>query len=147
MFYQETVAVALKDAPYKAWEDLNKEGLNIGATQASSYGEAIKKFMPKATLKEFAGGTAAVTQALSGGRLDAAVSDLGNVSNFVREFGNLKILDGIITREPLSFAVQANAFHLKMWLDNYVELVTADRRLEKQVNYWWNSTDWEKDHK
>jgi polar amino acid transport system substrate-binding protein len=65
----------------------------------------------------------------------------------VREFGNLKILDGIITREPLSFAVQANAFHLKMWLDNYVELVTADRRLENQVNYWWNSTDWEKDHK
>ena len=65
MFYQETVAVALKDAPYKTWEDLNKAGLNIGATQASSYGEAIKKFMPKATLKEFAGGTAAVTQALS----------------------------------------------------------------------------------
>lgn len=147
MFYQETVAVALKDSAAKGYLDLNKAGLNIGATQASSYGEAIKKFMPQATLKEFAGGTAAVAQALSAGRLDGAVSDLGNVTNFVKEFGNLKILDGVITREPLSFAVQPNAFHLKMWLDNYVELVTADKRLEKQVNYWWNSSDWEKDHK
>jgi polar amino acid transport system substrate-binding protein len=147
MFYQETVAVVLKDTPHKAWQDINKDGLNIGATQASSYGDAVKKFMPKANLKEFAGGTAAVAQALSTGRLDGAVSDLGNVTNFVREFGNLKILDGVITREPLAFATQANAFHLKLWLDNYVELITADRRLETQVNYWWNSTEWEKDHK
>jgi polar amino acid transport system substrate-binding protein len=147
MFYQETVAVVAKDAPYKTWQDINKDRLNIGATQASSYGDAVKKFMPKANLKEFAGGTAAVAQALSSGRLDGAVSDLGNVTNFVREFGNLKILDGVITREPLAFATQANAFHLKLWLDNYVELITADRRLENQVNYWWNSSDWEKDHK
>jgi len=147
MFYQETVAVVAKDAPYKTWQDINKDGLNIGATQASSYGDAVKKFMPKANLKEFAGGTAAVAQALSSGRLDGAVSDLGNVTNFVREFGNLKILEGVITREPLAFATQANAFHLKLWLDNYVELITADRRLENQVNYWWNSSDWEKDHK
>lgn len=147
MFYQETVAVVAKDAPYKTWQDINKDGLNIGATQASSYGDAVKKFMPKASLKEFAGGTAAVAQALSTGRLDGAVSDLGNVTNFVREFGNLKILEGVITREPLAFATQANAFHLKLWLDNYVELITADRRLENQVNYWWNSSDWEKDHK
>jgi polar amino acid transport system substrate-binding protein len=147
MFYQETVAVVAKDAPYKTWQDINKDSLNIGATQASSYGDAVKKFMPKANLKEFAGGTAAVAQALSSGRLDGAVSDLGNVTNFVREFGNLKILDGVITREPLAFATQANAFHLKLWLDNYVELITADRRLENQVNYWWNSSDWEKDHK
>jgi polar amino acid transport system substrate-binding protein len=147
MFYQETVAVVAKDAPYNTWQDINKDGLNIGATQASSYGDAVKKFMPKANLKEFAGGTAAVAQALSTGRLDGAVSDLGNVTNFVREFGNLKILEGVITREPLAFATQANAFHLKLWLDNYVELITADRRLENQVNYWWNSTDWEKDHK
>jgi polar amino acid transport system substrate-binding protein len=101
MFYQETVAVVAKDTPHKAWQDINKDGLNIGATQASSYGDAVKKFMPKANLKEFAGGTAAVAQALSTGRLDGAVSDLGNVTNFVREFGNLKILDGVITRQRL----------------------------------------------
>lgn len=147
MFYQETVAVVLNDNPATKWEDLNKSGLNLGATQASSYGEAIKKYMPEASLKEFAGGTAATAQALATGRLDGMVSDLGNVSSFVKEFGNLKILDGVITREPLAFAVQPNAFHLKIWLDNYVEIITEDKRLEQKINYWWNSTDWEADHK
>lgn len=147
MFYEETVAIALKDSPYVKWQDLNKEGLAIGATQASSYSEVIKKLMPKATLKEFSGGTAQTTQALSTGRLDGAVSDLGNVTNFVNQFGNLKILDGIIKKEPLSFAVAKDAFHLKMWLDNYVEIVMQDGRLDEQVNYWWRSSAWEKDHK
>ncbi|MBV2142369.1 ABC transporter substrate-binding protein [Falsochrobactrum sp. TDYN1] len=147
MFYEETVAVALKDSPYTKWEDLNKEDLAIGSTQASSYSDAIKKFLPEATLKEYTGGTAAVSQALSSGRLDGLVSDLGNVSNFLNDFDNLKLLDGIVVKNPLSFAVRPDAFHLKMWLDNYVELITSDKRLEKMVNYWWNTTDWEKDHK
>lgn len=147
MFYQETVAVTLNDSDATSWQDLNKSGISIGTTQASSYGEAVKKFMPEAELKEFAGGTAAAAQALATGRLDAVVSDLGNVTNFVNEYGNMKLLDGIVTREPLAFAVQPDAFHLKMWLDNYVELITADKRLEDKVNYWWNSSDWEADHK
>lgn len=147
MFYQETVAVVPSDSSAATWQDLNKSGLSIGATQASSYVEAIKKHMPEAALKEFAGGTAATAQALATGRLDGMVSDLGNVSSFVNEFGNLKILDGVITREPLAFAVQKNHFHLKLWLDNYVELITEDKRLEEKINYWWNSTDWEADHK
>jgi polar amino acid transport system substrate-binding protein len=146
MFFQDTVAVAGKDTPYKTWQDLDKDGLNIGATQSSTFVSAIKKFMPKATAKEYPS-TGDTIQALSNGRVDAAVSDLGNVTNFVREYGTLKILDGVITREPLAFAVRANAFHLKMWLDNYVELTTADRRLQTAVSYWWTSTDWEKDHK
>lgn len=147
MFYEETVGVALKDSPYTKWEDLNKSGLSLGSTQASSYSEAIKKYLPDATLKEFSGGTAAVAQALSAGRLDGLVSDLGNVSNFLNDFDNLKLLDGIVVKNPLSFAVRPDAFHLKMWLDNYVELTTSDKRLEKMVNYWWNTTEWEKDHK
>lgn len=147
MFYQETVAVTLSDSPATSWEDLNKEGLNIGAVQASSSADAVKKFLPNAVLKEYAGGTAAVAQALSSGRLDGAISNKGNVTNFVREFGNLKMLDGVLAREPLSFAVQDNAFHLKHWLDNYVELISSNRRLEDKVNYWWMSSDWEKDHK
>ncbi|MDO5605857.1 MAG: ABC transporter substrate-binding protein [Paracoccus sp. (in: a-proteobacteria)] len=147
MFYQETVAIVADNSTATSWEELNRAGLNIGATQASSYSEAIKKFMPDATLKEFAGGTAATAQALATGRLDAMVSDLGNVSSFVNEFGNLRILDGVITREPLAFAVGPDSVHLKFWLDNYVELITQDKRLEEKIDYWWNTTQWEADHR
>lgn len=147
MFYEETVAVVQTDSPYKKWEEINLAGLSIGSTQASSYTDAIKKFLPEATVKEYTGGTAAVAQALSAGRIDALVADLGNVSNFVEEFDNIRILDGIIVKNPLSFAVRPDAFHLKMWLDNYVELITSDKRLDDMVDYWWNTTAWMKDHK
>jgi len=147
MFYQDTIAFTRTDMPFKTFSDANVEGKTVGTTQASSYGAAAKKFMPKATHKEFAGGTAAVAQAVSAGRVDSGVSDIANINNFVKEFGNLRILDGVLTREPLAFAVQPSHFHLKMWLDNYIELISADRRLDALVQYWWNSSDWEKDHK
>ncbi len=147
MFYQETVAFARTDSPFKTWKDVNVEGKTVGATQASSYAAAAKRFMPKATLKEFSGGTVDVSQAVSSGRIDAGVSDIANVTNFVKEYGNLKILDGLISKEPLAFAVNANHHHLKFWLDNYVEWISSDKRLDELVHYWWNSSDWEKDHK
>ena len=50
--------------------------------------------------------------------------------------------------EPLSFATQANAFHLKMWgLKIYVELITADRLIGERREPPGNSTDWKKYHK
>jgi polar amino acid transport system substrate-binding protein len=34
-----------------------------------------------------------------------------------------------------------------MWLDNYIQLKTADNSLKELLDYWWTSNDWEKDHK
>jgi len=55
------------------------------------------------------------------------------------------VLDGVMVREPLAFAVGPNAFRLKFWLDNWQTLKTADNTLPEQVKYWY-STDWKKDH-
>lgn len=147
MFYEDTIVVAPKDSPYTKWEDVNKEGINLGSTQGSSYSEYAKRFIEKATVKEFAGGAAAVAQALSAGRVDVMVTDLGNANNFLNDYPDFKVLDGIVVKNPLSFAVRPNNFHLKMWLDNYVELISSDKRLDEMVHYWWASTDWQKDHK
>jgi len=146
MFYQSTVLVVGKDSAVQSWQEADKAGFTVGATQASTFATAVKMQLPKATLKEFAS-TPAGAQALTSGRVDGLIGDIGNVTNLVREFGNLRIAEGILNREPLAFGVQANAFHLKMWLDNYVELIEQDRRLEAKVKYWWTSPDWEKDHK
>ncbi|MEN3931513.1 ABC transporter substrate-binding protein [Microvirga sp. W0021] len=147
MFYQETAAFALKDSPLKTWQEANAEGKLVGATQASSYAAAAKRYMPKATLKEFSGGTVDVAQAVSTGRIDAGVSDVANIRTFIKEYGNLKILENAMAREPLAFAVNPSHNHLKFWLDNYIEVVSADKRLDELLDYWWNSDAWEKDHK
>ena len=145
MFYAETVAVVPKDSPYKSYEELDKAGVNVGVLGASTYAEVGKKMLPKATMKEFSGGSAPVGQALSSGRLDAGIMSMSTANQFLVDFGNLRVLDGVMVREPLAFAVGPNAFRLKFWLDNWQTLKTADNTLPEQVKYWY-STDWKKDH-
>ncbi|HYG43694.1 MAG TPA: ABC transporter substrate-binding protein [Bordetella sp.] len=145
MFYADTVAVVAKDSPYKSYTELNKGEVTVGALGASTYAEASRKLLPQANLKEFSGGSAPVGQAISSGRLDAGVMALSTANQFVVDFGNLRVLDGVMVREPLAFAVAPDAFRLKFWLDNWRELRTADNSLPEMVKYWY-STDWKKEH-
>ncbi|WP_090300374.1 ABC transporter substrate-binding protein [Ensifer sp. YR511] len=145
-FYQDTIAFVQKNSPYKTWQELNVSGLNVGGTQGGTYVTAIKEFMPDATAKEFASGPA-TAQAVSSGRVDAAVSSASNVAAYSTGFDNLRPLEGVITREPLAFAARKENIQLKFWMDNWIELRTADKKLDKLIEYWWTTTDWEKDHK
>ncbi|KAG0770968.1 hypothetical protein G6F22_016912 [Rhizopus arrhizus] len=56
---------------------------------------------------------APVGQALSSGRLDAGIMSMSTANQFLVAFGNLRVLDGVMVREPLAFAVGPNAFRLK----------------------------------
>lgn len=145
VFFAETVAVAKDDAPYTSWQDLNQDKLQVGALGASTYAEAAHKLLPKATLKEYSGGSAPVGQTLSSGRIDAGIMARSTAEQFLVDFGNLKILDGTMVNEPLAFAVQSSAFNLKFWLDNWIEMRTGDRSLPDMVDYWY-STGWKKDN-
>ncbi len=145
-FYQDTIAFVTKDSPYKTWQDLNVKGLNVGGTQGGTFVAAIKEYMPEATVKEFASGPASA-QAVASGRIDGAVSSVSNVAAYTTGFDNLRALEGVLTREPLAFATRKDNVQLKFWMDNWIELHTADNKLPKLIDYWWTSTDWEKDHK
>jgi len=145
-FYQDTVAFVRNDSPYKRWDELNRQGLNIGGTQGGTYITTIKTFLPEATVKEYASGPASA-QAVSSGRIDGAISSASNVAAYASSFDNLRALEGIIEREPLAFATRKENIHLKFWMDNYIELNTANRKLNKLIDYWWLSDAWEKDHK
>lgn len=145
VFFAETVAVAKQDAPYQSWEDLNQEKVQIGALGASTYAESALKLIPKAELKEYSGGSAPVGQAISIGRIDAGIMARTTAEQFKVDFGNLKVLDGIMVNEPLAFAVKSDAYNLKFWLDNWIEMRTGDRSLPAMINYWY-STDWKKDN-
>lgn len=145
VFFAETVAVAKDDADYQAWEDLNTDGTQVGALGASTYAEAAKKLLPDASLKEYSGGSAPVGQAISSGRLDAGIMARTTAEQFKVDFGNLKILDGTMVNEPLAFAIQPQAWSIKFWLDNWIEMRTGDRSLPAMVDYWY-STDWKQDN-
>ena len=147
MFYLENIAYAKKDKGFTSWEDLNQSDRSVGATQASSYAEVARRFLPEAKLKEYAGGNPQTFQAVAAGRVDAGISDRAFISGALVDNQDIEVLDGVISKEPLSFAVRPDSMHLLLALNNYVRLISLDGRLDKLVDYWWNSTAWTADHK
>lgn len=147
IFYLENVAYAKKDKGFKSWMDLNQATHSVGATQASSYAEVARRFLSNAKLKEYAGGNPQTFQAVVAGRVDAGISDRAFVASALTDNKDIEVLDGAISKEPLSFAVRPDSMHLLLALNNYVRLIELDGRLDKLTNYWWNSTAWTADHK
>lgn len=147
VFFSDTIAFAMKDSGYGSWKDLNVAGVSVGATQASSWADIARKKISNAELKEFAGGTAQTVQALTSGRINAGISDKATIAGFMSSVDGLVVLDGEISREPLGFAVRPDSMHLLFALDNFMRLIRADGRLDEKLDYWWNTTNWEADHK
>jgi polar amino acid transport system substrate-binding protein len=147
VFFSETIAFAPADAAFTKWEELNTAGVSVAATQASSWANTARKILPNAELKEFAGGTAQAVQADVSGRASAGLSDKATIAGFMSSIEDLKVLDGVLAQEPLGFATRPDSIHLLLALDNYVRLIRADGRLDTALEYWWNSTAWEADHK
>ena len=147
VFYSETIAFAMEDSGYTKWQDLNNSGISVAATQASSWAETARKLLPNAELKEFAGGTAQAVQAVVSGRANSGLSDKATIAGFKSSIDGIVVLEGELAKEPLGFATRPDSMHLLLALDNYVRLIQADGRLEQQLEYWWNSTAWEADHK
>ncbi|WP_306257111.1 ABC transporter substrate-binding protein [Pararhizobium sp. IMCC21322] len=147
VFFSETIAFSLKDSGYTTWQELNSADVSVGATQASSWAETARKVLPDADLKEFAGGTAQVVQAVVSGRAKAGLSDKATIAGFMSSIEEIKVLDGLLAQEPLGFATRPDSMHLLLAINNYMRLIRADGRLDQKLEYWWNSTAWEADHK
>lgn len=147
VFFAENVAFALKSKGFTKWRDLNADGMAVAATQASTYADAARKHIPKAELKEYAGGTAQSTQAVAAGRADGGVSDKASLAQYLGDDSDFMQLDGVLAREPLGFAVRPDSLHLLFSLNNYIGLIEYDGRLQEKLDYWWESLAWEKDHK
>ncbi len=145
-FYSENVAYALKDKAITDWKTLNSGDYTLGVTQASSYSTLAKEVLPNAKLKEYAGGNPQAIQAVLNGRVDAGISDRANLAASLKQFPELGII-GFIRKEPLGFAVRPDSMHLLLALNNFLGLMEHDGSKEKMLDYWWNSTDWEADHK
>ncbi len=146
VFFAEIVAFALKDKGYASWKDLNKKGMKVGATQASTYATAVTDKMKEATLKEYSGGNPQTVQAVVAGRIEGGVSDRASIASFVNSNPTLTVLDGTLNKEPLGFAVRPDSMHLLMAVNNYKRLIEHDGRLQEKLDYWWNSTDWQADN-
>jgi polar amino acid transport system substrate-binding protein len=149
-FYSDVVAYSKAEGGAAGainWRDLNKEGVRIGVPQASSHVKFARDNMPLAEVVELSGGSPAVAQALSVGRVDAGVTARSIAQQFTVEFDGVKILDDVIVQSPVSFPVRPADTHLEAWLNNWFRLKKTDRTIERMLDYWVMSDAWEADHK
>ncbi len=146
-YYSDVVAYVAGGSDAAKWEDLNVEGVKIGVPQASSHVKFVRNNLPNAEVVELSGGSPAVAQALSVGRVDAGVTSSEIAKQFTTEFEGVRILDGTIVQSPLSFPVRPSDTHLESWLNNWFRIKKADRTIERMLDYWVLSDAWEADHK
>jgi len=147
------------DSPYRNMKELieaaqkNPGQLKFGGTYSAPGADAVVAFLiEKATGAKFnyipftSGGR--VLMALLGGHVDAGVNEgssvVGQSANFPPN--SIRILEGQLSKSPLSFAVRYDSPDLLSWLNLFFLHISLDGRLEKNLNYWVNSLDGKKDH-
>ena len=144
--YSDVVLYSKKSQSFVKWQDACKGGVSIGVVQGSSNVGLLKKKCPDTEIKEFAGGGAAVAQAVAADRADAGINDIASAAGYMVEYPEFKILEGAPKRWPLSFATRPDETHLLRWMDNYFMLIRNDGRLEALADYWMRGPTWKMDH-
>ncbi len=144
--YSDVVLYSKKSQSFVKWQDACKKGVAIGVVQGSSNVGLLKKKCADSTIKEFAGGGAAVAQAVAADRADAGINDIASAAGYMIEYPEFKVLEGAPKRWPLSFATRPDEHHLLRWMDNYFMLIRNDGRLDGLAKYWMQGPTWKKDH-
>jgi polar amino acid transport system substrate-binding protein len=132
-------------AGFSRLEDFNSSSVVIAARLGSTAATAVKKYMPKATLRLFDDESQAY-QELVNGKVHAVVG-----SAPTPEFQAIKYpaklflpLDKTFTKEPIGFAVKKGDLDTLNYFNNWIRYVESEGWLKDRKNYWFRTKDWEK---
>jgi polar amino acid transport system substrate-binding protein len=145
--FSNAVAFAPKDSPLNDISQLNTPDVSIAVIQGSSHVGIVERKLPKAKMKEYAGGGAAVATAAMEGRTDVGVNAFSTVRGYMKTFSNMKVLDGVLHSGPVCWPVRPEDTHLLELLNNFIRYKKADGSLGALIDFWWNTDEWEKHHK
>lgn len=146
--YTGSVVFVKQDSPIKSMEDVRKAGTKLAVLLGSTGETDAKNAFPEAQLKTYKGGGPILLNAVIAGHTDAGVNDGSAVRGQAASFppNSVRILDGQLSKSPLSFAVRYDSPDLRDWLNLFFLHINLDGRLEDNLNYWVNSLDWKQDH-
>jgi polar amino acid transport system substrate-binding protein len=138
------VAHKRKADGFDALADFNRPDVVITARLGSTAEMAVRKFMPKATLRLFDDESQVIQEVLSG-RVHGLVASAPlpaflAVENPERLF--LPLPENF-TREPIGFAVRKGDFDTLNYFNNWIRLVESEGWLKERKQYWFGTKDWE----
>ncbi len=134
-----------KTAPGKtSLEDFNKPSITIAVRLGTTAEKAVKKFLPKAKLKQFTD-EAQTIQELLNGRADAVVASAPLPEHTVAKYKNSLYLplDSSFTKEPIGFVVKKGDPDFLNFLNNWIMVNDYQGFLKERYNYWFKTLDWQ----
>lgn len=140
--------VVLDKSPIKEMAQCNDPKLKIGVLLGSTGEMMAKKNFPKAQIKSFKGSGTLILDAVRTGRVDAGLNDRTSIFGQVKRTppGTFRVLDGTLSKEPLSFAVRPEDQHLLTWLNLYFSWIKNDGTMDELIHYWIESDEGAKEH-
>lgn len=130
-------------AGFKSLEDFNKPDVTIAVRMGATPVAAVKKFMPKAKMRQFDDQSQAYQELLNG-NAHAVVA-----SAPLPLFQSMKYSDilfmpvkGTFTVEPVGFAVKKGDPDTINYFNNWIIVVQAEGWLKERKHYWFETQDW-----
>lgn len=150
-YYVQPCVFTKTGASYKTLADVNKPDVTVGVLLGSTGETIARKYLPKAKIKTYKGGGRMIIQAILAGHIQAGVNDDLAVLAVLPDFPpkSIRLLDQKLGKgkDPLSFAVRQDSVNLWQWVNLFFKTVKADGYYDQNIQYWFESTDWKKDHK
>jgi len=130
-------------AGFKTLEDFNKPDVVLAVKLGSTSVMAAKKYMPKATLRQF-DGEAQIYQEVINGKAHAAVASAPTPAFQAIDHPDTLFLPfkDTFTKEPIGFAVRKGDPDTLNFFNNWIQYVNAEGWLAERKAYWFMTQDW-----
>lgn len=131
-------------AGFKTLDDFNQQGVVISVRLGATPVAAVKKYMPKAELRQFDDESQAIQEVVNG-RAHAMVASAPLPAFLAVKYPERLFLplQGTFTREPIGFAVRKSDFDTLNFFNNWITVVKAEGWFKERKHYWFETRDWE----
>jgi polar amino acid transport system substrate-binding protein len=141
---QTICANKARAAGFKTPEDFNRPGVTIGVRLGTTSLVAVRRVMPKATVRQFAQ-EPELYQELLNGNLSAVVASLPTPAYQALKYPDkLFAITEPFSKELIGFAVRKGDPDSLNYLNSWIRTVDAEGWLQERHNYWFNTKEWER---
>jgi polar amino acid transport system substrate-binding protein len=123
-------------------------GARIAVLFGTTGEKLAKTVFPKGEIKSYKGGGTLLLDAVKSGQADCLLNDSSAVTGQAAGFpkGTFKLMPELLAKEPLAFATRYDSMDLLTWMNLFIDQTAIDGRLQKNLDYWVNSTQWKDEH-
>jgi len=131
-------------AGFDSLDDFNNPEVTLTARMGSTSVAAVKKYMPRARLRQFDDESQAVQEVLNG-RANGMVSSAPLPASQALKYPDKLFLPlkENFTKEPIAFAIRKGDFDTYNFLNNWITVVKAEGWLKERKHYWFETDEWQ----